>query len=272
MSRRHSYDLGEPHHTAGPHDEGHRHADELGSERPYVETRGSEKHYFETRDSVRYYVETRGSERHHADAHGSEKHHAHAPASHEPAGHPDAPHGAGDGGFDWSHLLDGHGLSGVPFAVMPIDHLTLNNNSLIQNFITENNSIVFNAAPGSEIDVGGNVNAISAQQVEVQSVSASHGFGSELGWGEPAWGDAGGFDAVLVGHLAGPGGAPGPLVLMPVEHLEINNNTLVQNFEVENTNITFNAGTGGTIDVDGSVNAISEQTGDFGHDPHALLG
>lgn len=204
---------------------------------------------------------------------GAAKPHApeHAPATHNP-GHQDGWHaqdvspGPHESGSDWSHGLDHPG--GGPFAVMPVDHLTLDNNSVIENHITDTSSIVLNAAPGGDIDVGGSVNALSAQHAEVQSVSASHGFGSELGWGPSAWGEAGGFDAVLIGHLAGLGGAP--IVIMPVDHLTINNNTFVQNTEVETTNVTFNAGTGSTIDVGGSVSALSDQAGHFGYDPHGL--
>lgn len=79
------------------------------------------------------------------------------------------------------------------------------------------------------------------------------------------------FDAILFGHLdAGglhAGFGPGALVVIPIEHLEINQNTLIQN-----TNILFDAHNGGSVTVGGDVTAASSQTGLIDHvpDAHAL--
>jgi hypothetical protein len=226
--------------------------------------------------------------------------HAHAPSG--GAGHP-APHGSptGGAGLPTSHageggqghgLPDGHGgdhggdhglgglsfddfgpgffdhlPSGTPIVVMPIDHLEINNNTLIENNLTENTNVVFNAADGGTVDVGGDVNALTfgSSQISLDQMhlaDSSHSTGADLGWGEGAFGEAGGYDAVLYGQVPASdyhGAGPAPFVIMPIDHLEINNNTLVQNTQVENTNLFFNAGQGGTIDVDGNVNALSSQ-------------
>jgi hypothetical protein len=242
---------------------------------------------------------------HHHHHHHHPHHHQDAHAPRDAGPHPLTPpahadqHADGPSHVDASHLtaIDSHGAGGgapnhypgfdagdldqlfghVPqlaggIVVMPVDHLTINNNQFIENHLTENNSIVFNAAPGGTVDVGGDVSALSAQHLDVQGLSTSHASGSELGWGDAAWGEAGGFEAVLFGHMPGLGGAgPGPLVIMPVDHLTINNNSFVQNFETENTNIVFNAAAGGTVDVGGDVNALSSQTGEIGHQPHDAL-
>ena len=85
---------------------------------------------------------------------------------------------------------------------------------------------------------------------------SQHHAGSELGWGDAAWGEAGGFDAVLIGHLIGQlaGSSLGPIVVMPIEHLEINNIT-----QVETTQILLNAANGGSIQIGGAVNAEASQ-------------
>jgi hypothetical protein len=69
-------------------------------------------------------------------------------------------------------------------------------------------------------------------------------------------------DALLFGHLAGPlaGETGGSLVIIPIEHLDVNTYNLVQNTLVENTNVLFNAADGGNIAVGGAVNALSSQT------------
>ena len=78
----------------------------------------------------------------------------------------------------------------------------------------------------------------------------------DLGWGDSAWAEAGGFDAVLVGHLLGDHGGGGypSVVVIPIEHLEINNTNLF-----ETTQIFLNASNGGSIQVGGSVDAESNQ-------------
>jgi hypothetical protein len=212
---------------------------------------------------------------HHPEAHAQAHavHHAPSPESADhPGGHPSGgpeSDGASHGDSDFAHLLGHLPDFGGGIAIIPIDHLTINNTTLIENHLTENNSIVFNAAPGGTVDVGGDVSALSAQQLDVHSVSASHAAGSELGWSDAAWGEAGGFEAVLFGHMPGLGGTgPGPLVIMPIDHLTINNTTLIQNFETQNTNVVFNAAAGGTVDVGGDVSALSSQVGDISHQPH----
>lgn len=84
----------------------------------------------------------------------------------------------------------------------------------------------------------------------------THHAGAELGWGDAAWGEAGGFDAVLVGHLIGQlaGSGLGPIVVIPIEHLEINNIT-----QVETTQVLLNAANGGSIQIGGAVNAEASQ-------------
>lgn len=204
---------------------------------------------------------------------------AHAPGLPEAAGdhtgHTQAgpiaqPEGGAGSNNGLTELL-GHlpsGGEGAPIFVVPVDHLQINNNAFISNTQVENTNIVFNADHGASVDVEGDVNAISFQgaQIEVNSFHMSgggHGLAEDLGWGDAAWGEAGGFDAVLIGHLDD-GAAPGcghhsPIIIMPIEHLEINNNTFIQNTQIENTNIVFNADHGGDIDIDGDVNAISTQ-------------
>jgi hypothetical protein len=82
-------------------------------------------------------------------------------------------------------------------------------------------------------------------------------------------GGAGGdLDAILFGHLDASGlhagFGPGSVVVIPIEHLDINQNTLIQN-----TNILFDAHGGGSVSVGGDVTAISSQTGLIDHVPDA---
>ena len=58
---------------------------------------------------------------------------------------------------------------------------------------------------------------------------------------------------------------------MPIEELNVTNNTVVQNTQVETTNVLFNAEDGGTIDVGGNVNALSQQQAQIEPAHHALL-
>ncbi len=186
-----------------------------------------------------------------------------------------APHGYdfGHGHHDLGDLLGnlagfgGHGFGdlGGPVFVIPVEHLQINNNTFIQNNLTENNTLVFNAADGGHLDVGGDVNALALGSSHVV-VDEFHQAGgpADAGFGGSGFfgggGGAGGFDAVLVGHLpeqAGSGASP--LVIIPIEHLEVNNNTFVQNTQTENNTLVFNAGNGGTIGVDGDINAIANQ-------------
>ncbi len=48
--------------------------------------------------------------------------------------------------------------------IISIEDLDINLNLLVQNTLIENTQIVFDAAHGGSIDVGGDVTAISSQQ------------------------------------------------------------------------------------------------------------
>lgn len=165
-------------------------------------------------------------------------------------------------GFDLGHF--GAFAPGTPVLVVPIEHLEINNNTFIQNTLNENNTIIFNAANGGDVDIGGSVNALGlgTSHIAVDSFHQS-GSAADLGWGPNAFGEAGGFDAVLVGHLPAealpPGSGPSPLVIVPIEHLEVNNNTFIQNTQNETNTLLFNAGDGGSIDVAGNVTALASQ-------------
>ena len=91
--------------------------------------------------------------------------------------------------------------------------------------------------------------------------------GGGLGWGPEAWGEAGGFQAVLSGHtpdamagqhqmMSSAGG--NQIVINIIEHLDINT-TINQTTYVDNSQIVLNASNGGSIDVGGSVSAVSNQ-------------
>jgi hypothetical protein len=85
---------------------------------------------------------------------------------------------------------------------------------------------------------------------------------AELGWGDAAWAEAGGFEAVLLGQLplgALATGAAGPVFLIAIEDLDIEFNLLNQNTIVQNTAIVFDAANGGSIDVGGDLNALAGQ-------------
>jgi hypothetical protein len=145
------------------------------------------------------------------------------------------------GGFEAVPIGDLHGA--VPFG----GNLEIDNNTFIQNTAIDNTSILFDAANGGRVEVAGNVTAMPLQQIEseFQGMSGtSHS--SESGM----LGQFGG------GFFPGSGGA---IVIVPVDHLEINNNTYVQNTLVENTMLDLNASNGGTIDIGGSVNALGSQ-------------
>jgi hypothetical protein len=87
--------------------------------------------------------------------------------------------------------------------------------------------------------------------------------GGNLGWGDTAWDDAGGFEAVLFGHLSNSLGADGgssPIIVFAIEDLDVTFNTLNQITQVQNTLVFLNASDGGTIDVGGDVNASGFQS------------
>jgi hypothetical protein len=87
--------------------------------------------------------------------------------------------------------------------------------------------------------------------------------GGNLGWDAAAWDDAGGFEAVLSGHLPNSlghaGGFP-PIIVFAIEDLDVNFNTLNQITQIQNTLVFLNASNGGTIDVGGDVNASGFQS------------
>jgi hypothetical protein len=89
-----------------------------------------------------------------------------------------------------------------------------------------------------------------------------HDSGS-LGWDAAAWDDAGGFEAVLHGHLSnnmGSAGAFPPIIVFAIEDLDVTFNTLNQITQIQNTLFLLTASDGGTIDVGGDVNASSFQS------------
>jgi hypothetical protein len=219
--------------------------------------------------------------------------HAHgAPAHHGPDGHGSTAHsphehglGPGWGAEDWAraggfeHILGGHLgelAHGGPVIVMPVDHLVINNNTLIQNDTTQVTNLLLDTGPGGSIDIGGNVDAVSHQTTAIFA-DQSHGFGNgtatDFGLGQALFGDGtgehgltgvglgglGGLDAVFFGHLPSADGGHSPLVVIPVENLEINNNTILQNTATEVTNLVLNAGAGGNIHIGGGVEAVSDQ-------------
>lgn len=103
-------------------------------------------------------------------------------------------------------------------------------------------------------------------QESLPAVSEPQPIANELGWGDAAWAEAGGFEAVLLGHLFGgslPGGAGSPVILISIDQLDIDFNTLIQNInqstQIQNTQIVFNALDGGSVDVAGDVTAVSSQ-------------
>jgi hypothetical protein len=193
--------------------------------------------------------------------------------------------GPGWGPEDWAHaggfehILGGHLgelAHGGPVVVVPIDHLVINNNTLIQNDVTQVTNLLLDTGPGGSIDIGGNVDAVSHQTTAIFS-DQSHGFGNgtttDFGLGQALFGDgtgehgltgvglggAGGLDAVFFGHIPTSDGSASPLVIIPIENLEINNNTVLQNTATEVTNLQLNAGAGGAIHIGGDVEALSDQ-------------
>ena len=87
--------------------------------------------------------------------------------------------------------------------------------------------------------------------------------GGSLGWDAAAWADAGGFDAVLSGHLPsslGSAGAMPPIIVFAIDNLDVEFNTLFQTTQIQNTLVFLNAVNGGSIDVGGDVSAIGFQS------------
>jgi hypothetical protein len=97
--------------------------------------------------------------------------------------------------------------------------------------------------------------------------------GENLGWDAAAWDEAGGFEAVLFGHLSGtlgPAGGAQPIFVIAIEDLDVEFNTLMQITQVQNTLVFLDASNGGAIDIGGDVNAnglqfaSTEQSGGVG--------
>jgi hypothetical protein len=89
-----------------------------------------------------------------------------------------------------------------------------------------------------------------------------------LGWDASAWEDAGGFEAVLFGHLSnglGHAGGFSPIIVFAIEDLNVNFNTLNQITQVQNNLVFLNASNGGTIEVAGDVNASGFQSASVEH-------
>jgi hypothetical protein len=166
------------------------------------------------------------------------------------------------GGFE-SALAD-HLPSGVPLLYAPVDHLDVHN-TFVENNVSQNSNILFAAGQGGSIEVGGDLNAITDQSF-AQHGSADGG-GSGPGFelfltGNPyadsGWADAFGPEAVLFGHLpAQEGGGPGPIVVMPIHDLDMEN-TFIQNNIVQTHNVVLDA-RGGSIDIGGDLDVISSQ-------------
>jgi hypothetical protein len=90
-----------------------------------------------------------------------------------------------------------------------------------------------------------------------------HGEERNLGWDAAAWDDAGGFEAVLFGHLSdglGSAGGFAPIVVFAIGDLDVEFNTLIQTTQIQNTLVLMNASNGGSIDVGGDLNAIGLQS------------
>jgi hypothetical protein len=156
--------------------------------------------------------------------------------------------GWGDAAWGDAGGFDAVLIGGLPGAVPFGGNLELNNDTFIHNTAVQNTSIVFDAANGGSIDVAGSVTAMPVEQIE----SGFQGMGgASLSSGSGILGQFGS------GFFPDGGGA---IVIVPADHLEINNNTYVQNTLVENTLVDLNASNGGTIDIGGSVNAIGSQS------------
>ncbi len=78
--------------------------------------------------------------------------------------------------------------------------------------------------------------------------------GGSLGWGPAAWGEAGGFEHVLGGGMAG------PQAVGPIHHLAAGDDASGQTHAANTANVTFDTGPGGTLDVGGNVEAIGDQS------------
>jgi hypothetical protein len=157
------------------------------------------------------------------------------------------------GGFE--AVLIGH-LNGIfSGAGFP----EINYNTLVQNTLVDSSSVLFNTGNGGSIDVGGNVNALSSQMLDNLFHPTGDGNlnGGESGFGNSANG-TGGFETAQLGGGMPSSGAD-PIVIVPIEHLDINFNTITQNTLVDNTQVVFNAANGGNIDVGGNVNALGSQ-------------
>jgi hypothetical protein len=172
------------------------------------------------------------------------------------------------GGFE-SALVD-HLPAGIPVLYAPVDHLDMHN-TFVENNVSNINNMLFTTGSGGSIEVGGDLNAISDQSAQVTSAGNSGGGGLMPGFelfytGNPYadsnWADPFGPEAVLFGHLpAHDGAGPGPIVVMPIHDIDIDN-TFIQNNVVQTNNMVFDAH-GGTIDIHGDLNAVSSQ--------HALI-
>jgi len=87
--------------------------------------------------------------------------------------------------------------------------------------------------------------------------------GGNLGWGDSAWNDAGGFESVLFGHTPDGGATAGgfaPVIVFDIENIDIDFNTLIQTTQIQNTLALLDASNGGTIDVGGNVTALGLQS------------
>lgn len=195
------------------------------------------------------------------------EHGCHGGRDGQPEDHAGAPQ-AGWGGFGEGHHYDavlfGHLAGaegpGAPMVVIPIEHLEVNNNTLIQNTSLANTNVLVNAGDGGHVNIGGSVSALgTSQSIILDHAVTGHQGGGDL-LHELGLDRAGDFDQLFGSAHGGFGhGAGGPIVIVPIDHLTINNNTLIQNTQVENTNVVLDAHGGGSIHVAGDVTAQSDQ-------------
>jgi hypothetical protein len=91
--------------------------------------------------------------------------------------------------------------------------------------------------------------------------------GGNLGW-EDAWDDAGGFEAMLLGHLSdtlGPAGGFPQIIVFAIDDLDVEFNSLIQTTQIQNTLVFLNASAGGSIDIGGDVDANGFQSASVEH-------
>jgi hypothetical protein len=193
---------------------------------------------------------------------------------HEDGDHSAPAHGGGDPSAGWPGFDDGHHFDavlfghlagaegpGAPLVVIPIEHLEVNNNTLIQNHSEANTNVLVNAGDGGHVGIGGSVLALGTSDSVIvdHAVTGPQAGGSGDLLHELGLDRAGDFDQLFAAAHGGCGHGGAPIVVIPIDHLTVNNNTLIQNTQVENTNVVLDAHGGGSINVGGDVSAHSTQ-------------